>query len=81
MSISSKSLSAPEAGGVPNNFIFSIARIDGEMRGVIYTAQQSSNNENNRALVPTQLLAHAAGVASTGKDDILARDTTHGLSL
>ena len=54
---------------------------DGEMRDAIYTVQQSNNSENDRALFPTQVLAHAAEVASTGKDDILARETANGLSL
>ena len=46
----------------------------GEMWDAIYTVQQSNNIEHDRALFPTQVLAHAAEVASTGKDDFLARE-------
>ena len=59
----------------------SFGAVDGEMRDVIYTIQHSNNNENDRALFPTKVLAHAAEVASSGKDDILARETANGLSL
>ena len=59
----------------------SFGAFDGEMKDVIYTVQQSNNNGNDRALFPTQVLPHAAEVASTGKDDILARDTANGISL
>ena len=59
----------------------SFGAFDGELRDAFYRFQDSGYHENDRVFVPTQVLVHAFDIASTAKDDLLARETANGFSL